>query len=86
MQSCTIFGRALLDTARYSGFPFTAHIALNFKPQHFDRRQKIFRATAKKTLPPEAARRAILKVESMSKCFQAGLSPVTGAARGEIRD
>ncbi len=28
------------------------------------------------TLPPEAARRAILKVEHMSTCFQAGLLPI----------
>ncbi len=71
-----VFGRALLGTTRYSGFPFTAHVAMNLEPRHFDRWQEIFRATATRTLPPEAARRATLKVESMSKCFQAGLFPV----------
>jgi truncated hemoglobin YjbI len=73
------WSRALLDTTRYSGFPFTVHTHLNLEPAHFDRWLAIFRSTARETLPPEAARRAILKVESMSKCFQAGLFPVAPA-------
>jgi truncated hemoglobin YjbI len=76
------WSKALLDTTRYSGFPFTVHIPLKLKSEHFDRWLAIFRATAAEHLPPEAARRAILKVEHMSTCFQAGLTPVVGRAGG----
>ncbi len=70
------WSRALLDTSRYKGFPFTVHIPLQLEPEHFARWLQIFRVTAAETLPPEAARRAILKVEHMSTCFQAGLLPI----------
>ena len=76
------WSKTLLETTRYSGFPFTVHIPLKLKSEHFDRWQEIFRATAEEHLPPEAARRAILKVEHMSTCFQAGLTPVVGKAEG----
>ncbi|RBP08554.1 truncated hemoglobin YjbI [Roseiarcus fermentans] len=75
------WSRTLLDTTRYRGFPFTVHLPLKLKPEHFDRWLEIFRATAAEVLPPEAARAAILKVEHMSVCFQAGLTPV--AIRGQ---
>ncbi len=74
------WSRALLGTHRYKGFPFTAHIPLQLTPEHFDRWLSIFRATAAETLPPEAARLAIAKVEHMSARFQAGLMPVTQTA------
>ena len=73
------WSRALIGTSRYSGFPFTVHIPLKLKPEHFERWLDLFRATAAETLPPEAARLAILKVEHMSTCFQAGLTPVAKA-------
>lgn len=69
------WSRTLLGTTRYSGFPFTAHLPLGLGPEHFDRWLAIFRTTAADILPPEAARAAILKVEHMSVCFQAGLTP-----------
>ncbi len=70
------WSRTLLGTSRYQGFPFTVHVPLKVGPEHFDRWLAIFRVTAAEALPPEAARRAILKVEHMSVCFQAGLTPV----------
>ncbi len=76
------WSRALLDTTRYRGFPFSVHVPLKLGPLHFDRWLDIFRAAAAETLPPEAARRAILKVEHMSTCFQAGLTPVAEKAGG----
>ena len=72
------WSRALLETTRYRGFPFTAHVPLKLEPRHFDRWLEIFRTVAAETLPPETARAAILRVEHMSVCFQAGLVPVTG--------
>ena len=74
------WSRALIGTTRYSGFPFTAHIPLKLKPEHFERWLELFRATARDALPPDAARLAILKVEHMSICFQAGLTPATTKA------
>ena len=74
------WSRTLIGTTRYTGFPFTAHIPMKLGPEHFDRWLEIFRTTAAIALPPEAARLAILKVEHMSVCFQAGLTPV--AAKG----
>lgn len=75
------WSRALLGTSRYNGHPFSPHAPLKLAPGHFDRWLEIFRATAAETLPPEAARAAIAKVEHMSVCFQAGLMPVE-AERG----
>ncbi len=76
------WSRTLLGTSRYRGFPFTVHIPLKAGPEHFDRWLAIFRAAAAEALPPEAARRAILKVEHMSVCFQAGLTPVAARPWG----
>ena len=74
------WSRALLDTTRYRGFPFTVHVPLKLRPAHFERWLDVFRATAAETLPPEAARRATQKVEHMSTCFQAGLTPIAEKA------
>jgi truncated hemoglobin YjbI len=79
------WSRALLGTSRYQGFPFTVHTSLKVGPEHFDRWLEIFRAAAADILPPEAARRAILKVEHMSVCFQAGLTPVAAKAGPSAR-
>ncbi len=73
------WSRALIGTTRYNGFPFTAHVPLKLRPEHFERWLALFRVAAGATLPPEAARLAILKVEHMSLCFQAGLTPVAMA-------
>ncbi|MFG1480672.1 group III truncated hemoglobin [Xanthobacter sp. V4C-4] len=69
------WSRALLGTSRYSGNPFSAHLALNLKPEHFTRWVSLFQQTARRVLEPAAADRAIAKVEHMSTCFQAGLFP-----------
>lgn len=69
------WSRALLGTGRYSGTPFSAHIALKLKPEHFTRWVALFSETARRVLEPAAADRAIAKVEHMSTCFQAGLFP-----------
>jgi truncated hemoglobin YjbI len=67
------WSRTLLGTARYTGNPFAPHISLKLKPEFFDRWIAIFKAVATDVLQPEAARRAIAKVEHMSVCFQTGL-------------
>ncbi|MFG1297606.1 group III truncated hemoglobin [Xanthobacter variabilis] len=76
------WSRALLGTGRYTGNPFSAHISLQLKPEHFTRWVALFTQTARRVLEPAAADRAIAKVEHMSTCFQAGLflPPVNGGA------
>lgn len=76
------WSRALLGTSRYSGNPFSAHIMLQLKPEHFTRWVSLFKQTATQVLEPAAADRAIAKVEHMSTCFQAGLFPPSLDASG----
>jgi hemoglobin len=72
------WSKALTGTARYQGFPYTAHIGLALTPEHFERWVRLFAEAAERELPPAAAARAIAKASSMSRCFQAGLCPVEG--------
>jgi truncated hemoglobin YjbI len=67
------WSRSLLGTTRYNGHPFTPHLALGLKPEHFDRWVALFRTSANAVLQPDAAAYAIGKVEHMSTCFQTGL-------------
>jgi truncated hemoglobin YjbI len=67
------WSRSLLGTTRYNGHPFTAHLSLGLKPEHFERWVALFRTSATAVLRPEAAAYAIGKVEHMSTCFQTGL-------------
>ncbi|MFG1432522.1 group III truncated hemoglobin [Xanthobacter sp. V2C-8] len=69
------WSRALLGTGRYTGNPFSAHISLQLRPEHFTLWVALFKLTARRVLEPAAADRAIAKVEHMSTCFQAGLFP-----------
>jgi truncated hemoglobin YjbI len=69
------WSRSLLGTARYTGSPFTPHLAMNLKPEFFDRWVALFKKNAEANLKPAAARVAIARVEHMSVCFQAGLFP-----------
>jgi truncated hemoglobin YjbI len=67
------WSRTILGTKRYDGMPFTPHLFLGLKPEHFDSWVALFKATATEVLRPEAAAFAIGKVEHMSRCFQTGL-------------
>ncbi len=67
------WSRTLLGTTRYKGNPFAPHMPLDLKPEFFDRWIAIFKTVANDVLQPEAARRAVAKVEHMSVCFQTGL-------------
>lgn len=67
------WSRSMLGTTRYNGHPFTAHISLGLKSEHFDRWVALFRTSANAVLQPDAAAFAISKVEHMSQCFQTGL-------------
>ncbi len=72
------WSHALLGTARYSGFPFPAHMQLPVEPEHFSRWMALFEKTAQETLTPALAEKAVEKARHMSTCFQAGIFPFTG--------
>lgn len=67
------WSRAILRTQRYNGTPFTPHLSMGLKPEHFVRWIELFKLSAAATLRPEAAAFAVAKVEHMAKCFQTGL-------------
>ncbi|MGO9741132.1 MAG: group III truncated hemoglobin [Roseiarcus sp.] len=74
------WSKTLVGSARYSGFPYTAHVGLGLAPEHFDRWLEILASVAARTLPAPAARRAVAKATQMSRCFQSGLMPVNSEA------
>ena len=71
------WSKQLTGTTRYQGFPYSVHIGMGLTPAHFDRWVELFSETARRELPAAAAARAIAKAQSMSRCFQAGLCPVS---------
>jgi hemoglobin len=71
------WSHALLGTERYSGFPYP-HVQLPVKPEHFDRWLELFGETAKATLTPDLAGKAIEKAGMMAACFKAGMFPFIG--------
>jgi hemoglobin len=73
------WSRALLNTERYQGQPFAAHINLPIEPEHFTRWLELFSETAAEALPETQAEQAIARAAHMTQCFQAGLFPFTGA-------
>ncbi len=73
------WSRSLLQTERYEGHPFAAHVNLPIEPAHFKRWLELFVEAAKETLPPTQAEQAIAKASHMAQCFQSGLFPFTGA-------
>jgi hemoglobin len=73
------WSRELLRTARYEGTPFAVHINLPVEPQHFERWMGLFSQSARETLPPATAERAIAKAAHMTRSFMAGIFPFTDA-------
>lgn len=69
------WSRTLLGTARYSGHPYPAHVHLPVEPEHFLRWVALFEETARETLDPDLAEKAIGRARHMSASFQAGIFP-----------
>ncbi|WP_028312713.1 group III truncated hemoglobin [Derxia gummosa] len=70
------WSQGLLGTGRYKGSPYSVHLNLGIKIEHFARWLELFRAAAAETLPPDAAKMAISRAEHMSKSFKVGLFPL----------
>jgi hemoglobin len=60
---CDFWSHALLETGRYPGSPFPAHLNLSLGPEHFERWIFLFREAALRTLPQDVAAAAIAKAE-----------------------
>lgn len=69
------WSHVLLRTDRYKGHPYPVHTGLPIKREHFGQWLDLFRPVAERTLPPEAAARAIARAEHMAESFKAGLYP-----------
>lgn len=69
------WSRMLLGTTRYSGHPYPAHVHLPVEPEHFVRWVALFEETARETLAPDLAEKAISRARHMSLSFQAGIFP-----------
>jgi hemoglobin len=72
------WSRALLGTERYEGFPFPPHMRLPVETEHFERWLELFEGTARETLSPELAEKAIERARHMATAFQAGIFPYVG--------
>jgi len=73
------WSRALLGTDRYNGSPFVVHMNLPVELAHFSRWLALFEETARETLPPELAGKALAKANHMAESFKAGIFPFVGS-------
>jgi hemoglobin len=69
------WSRVLLGTERYSGLPYPPHMQLPVEPEHFTRWLALFEETARETLSPALAEKAVDKARHMAACFQSGIFP-----------
>lgn len=72
------WSKALLGSNRYNGSPFVAHMNLPVEVEHFSRWLDLFEETAKATLPPDLAAKALAKAHHMAESFKAGIFPFVG--------
>ncbi|WP_085316505.1 group III truncated hemoglobin [Derxia lacustris] len=70
------WSQGLLGTQRYKGSPYSVHLNLGIKIEHFARWLELFRAAATEVLPEPAAKMAIGRAEHMAKSFKMGLFPL----------
>jgi hemoglobin len=69
------WSKVLLGTHRYTRHPYSAHVGLPIKREHFPVWLALFHAAAKDTLPAPAALRAIDKAEHIADSFRRGFFP-----------
>lgn len=72
------WSNALLGTGGYKGSPFVLHMNLPIELEHFTRWLALFEDTAKATLPPDLAAKALAKANHMAESFKAGIFPFAG--------
>jgi hemoglobin len=69
------WSKVLLETKRYSGHAYVAHVPLPIEPQHIEHWLALFAETVKATLPSPYAEKALAKAQMMGESFKAGLFP-----------
>nr|WP_215906589.1 group III truncated hemoglobin [Phenylobacterium glaciei]QQZ49421.1 group III truncated hemoglobin [Phenylobacterium glaciei] len=78
---CDFWSSVLLMTGRFKGSPMAAHAALpDITPAHFTRWLNLFRQSAEKLCPPDAAALFVAKSEMIAQSLQLGIA----ARRGDL--
>lgn len=69
------WSHVLLDTDRYRGTPYRAHLGLPIRREHIGQWLALFETAAAETLPAPFAARAIAHATMVADSFRAGLFP-----------
>ena len=78
---CDFWSSVLLLTGRFKGAPMPAHIRIaEIRPTHFARWLHLFRQTAERVCPPQAAALFVARSEMIAQSLQLGIA----AHRGEL--
>ena len=67
-----------LGTRSYQGNPMGAHLPLGLEPAHFVRWLELWEATARQTLPPEAAALVVERAQRIAASLQHGIAFAAG--------
>ena len=80
-KMCDFWSSVLLMSGRFKGTPMATHAALpDIRATHFARWLCLFRQTAERLCPPDAAALFIAKSEMIAQSLQLGIA----ASRGEL--
>lgn len=80
-KMCDFWSSVLLMTGRFKGAPMVAHTRLpDLRATHFARWLHLFRQTAERLCPADAAALFVAKSEMIAQSLQLGIA----AARGEL--
>jgi hemoglobin len=78
---CDFWSSVLLMSGRFKGAPMAAHIRIpDIRPAHFARWLHLFRQTAQRLCPPEAAALFVAKSEMIAESLRLGIA----VSRGEL--
>ena len=78
---CAFWSSVLLMSGRFKGSPMAAHAAVpDITPAHFTHWLNLFRQSAERLCPPDAAALFIAKSEMIAQSLQLGIA----ARRGEL--
>ncbi|MBI1200347.1 MAG: preprotein translocase subunit TatC [Phenylobacterium sp.] len=79
-KMCDFWSSVLLMTGRFKGAPMATHARLpELRPTHFARWLHLFRHTADRLCPPEAAALFVSRSEMIAESLQLGIAARSGA-------
>lgn len=80
-KMCDFWSSVTLMTGRYEGNPMAAHIAVGgIRQTHFARWLHLFRQTAERLCPPQAAAFFVMRSEMIARSLQRGIAHFSGQA------